>query len=692
VARRRYVVLLSRRRKRAYSVYQGKHINANRTCRQAAPAAAGALPTFSKMPDIMNQIATLNGLRNLWAETTGSPDICIAVLDGPVDVAHACFAGAQVEMLETHKPIDADDALAMQHGTHVASIIFGQHGSEVQGVAPGCRGVLIPIYGSGKDANRICSQLDLARAINLAVSVGAHIINISGGELSASGVADPLLTKAIALCAEHDILVVAAAGNDGCRCLHVPASMASVLAVGAMDLQGAPLEFSNWGDLYLDKGILALGADVAGAAAGGGVAVRSGTSYAAPIVTGVAALLMSLQLERGASPHGQAVHTLLLDAADACDSTASDSCARVLAGRLNIHAAHAGLVHQQPSRIAASTYSPPGVDVGSHSRMPHTYMKSSANLDCPPPSHWRSMMNDHDTLSQLIPSETATLPMNDAGVAPSDCGCNKKKADPLPVYALGQIGIDFGSASKRDAFAQLSGINVDDYLALLDYLDSDPASAFSLIWTLSMDATVVYAINPYGPFASSTYERLRQFLRAQLQDGVERVSVPGLLSGTVKLMNGQEVPGLFPDLRGMYGWSVPDLVSACLGAPSDANDANSSYQARAEGVRNFLERVYYEVRNLGITPQDRAMNYAATNAFQASEVYDKAIQAETKLDSIAVERSPICRPGSDCWDVKLSFFNPAKRLEQARHVYRFTIDVSEVIPVTVGKVRHWDVY
>ena len=86
------------------------------------------------------------------------------------------------------------------------------------------------------------------------------------------------------------------------------------------------------------------------------------------------------------------------------------------------------------------------------------------------------------------------------------------------------------------------------------------------------------------------------------------------------------------------------------------------------------------------------MNYAATNAFQLELVFKDAISGGMKLDSITVERSPICRPGSDCWDVKLIFFNPSKRFEQAKHVYRFTVDVSDVVPVTVGHVRHWDVY
>jgi hypothetical protein len=86
------------------------------------------------------------------------------------------------------------------------------------------------------------------------------------------------------------------------------------------------------------------------------------------------------------------------------------------------------------------------------------------------------------------------------------------------------------------------------------------------------------------------------------------------------------------------------------------------------------------------------MNFAATNAFQIEFVFKAAIEANLKLDAINVEKSPICRPGSDCWDVKLTFFHPAKRMEQARRVYRFTVDVSDLIPVTVGKVRDWDLY
>jgi len=86
------------------------------------------------------------------------------------------------------------------------------------------------------------------------------------------------------------------------------------------------------------------------------------------------------------------------------------------------------------------------------------------------------------------------------------------------------------------------------------------------------------------------------------------------------------------------------------------------------------------------------MNFAGTNAFQAFAVFEQAVKDHLVLDSIETERSPVCRPDSDCWDVKLTFFDPDHRLTVARRVYRFTIDVSDVIPVTVEEVRSWAIY
>jgi hypothetical protein len=60
-----------------------------------------------------------------------------------------------------------------------------------------------------------------------------------------------------------------------------------------------------------------------------------------------------------------------------------------------------------------------------------------------------------------------------------------------------------------------------------------------------------------------------------------------------------------------------------------------------------------------------------------------------ELDAIEVERSPICRLDSDCWDVKIHFFYPERQVQTVRKVYRFTVDVSDLVPVTVGPMRSW---
>ena len=103
----------------------------------------------------------------------------------------------------------------------------------------------------------------------------------------------------------------------------------------------------------------------------------------------------------------------------------------------------------------------------------------------------------------------------------------------------------------------------------------------------------------------------------------------------------------------MFNWTTAALVDAAGGtSPSKVakGQAEGAYTGKAEGVRNFLERVYHELRNLGTTPQERAINFSATNAFNVTKVFESALKDGLDLDTIEVERSPICRPESDCWD------------------------------------------
>jgi cyanobactin maturation PatA/PatG family protease len=260
------------------------------------------------------------------------------------------------------------------------------------------------------------------------------------------------------------------------------------------------------------------------------------------------------------------------------------------------------------------------------------------------------------------------------------------------VFAIGQLGFDYGTEARRDSIAQHMGGDPYNPELLLAHLEKHPWDAASINWTLSLDAVRIYVVEGKGAFADEVYQRLREFLRAQLKEGVERISIPGVLAGKRTLLSGEVVPVIVPELRGMYSWTTAALVQAVAGsAPGKNAKDRESYDTKADGVRNFLERVYHELRNLGVTAQERAINYAAANAFAVNQIFEAALKDRMELDTIECERSPICRPDSDCWDVKLTFFDPDKILQRARRTYRFTVDVSDVVPVTVGPVRSWSI-
>ncbi len=236
--------------------------------------------------------------------------------------------------------------------------------------------------------------------------------------------------------------------------------------------------------------------------------------------------------------------------------------------------------------------------------------------------------------------------------------------------------------------------NPYDARQMVDYLGNNISEARSLIWTVNIELTPVYAIDPTGPFASETYHALQELLSGQIQaedneEYVERVSIPGVLTNrSVKLFSGQVVPVVEPQsTRGLYGWKVNGLVNAALEAVrAEGGDAG---EARIrQTLDGFLNRIYYDLRNLGTTSQDRALNFAVTNAFQAAQTFSQSVAAGMELDSVTVEKSPFCRLDSDCWDIKLKFFDPENN-RRAKKIYRFTIDVSDLVPVTMGEVRSW---
>src|SRR5208337_1892880 len=136
----------------------------------------------------------------------------------------------------------------------------------------------------------------------------------------------------------------------------------------------------------------------------------------------------------------------------------------------------------------------------------------------------------------------------------------------------------------------------------------------------------IYAVQAAGPYEEVANQRLVQYLENHLGGKADLTSVPGYIAGTTTLISGQTVPVIVPVIRGMYNWTTSALVEAVLGAApaADALEAVKTTWAKTENsLQNFLDRVYYEFKNMGVKPEDRAINYAGTNLFQARDVFER---------------------------------------------------------------------
>jgi subtilisin family serine protease len=192
--------------------------------------------------------------------------------------------------------VTGPDAL---HGTHVAGIIGAvrNNGVGIDGIAPAVRIMSVRAVPNGDERDK-----DIANAIRYAVDNGAQIINMSFGK--AYSPQKSIVDDAVRYADSRGVLMVHAAGNDGedvetSPSFPVPGyasggTAVNWIEVGASSWRGGnalAAEFSNFGTQKVD--VFAPGVDILSTDVGGGTIRESGTSMAAPVVSGLAALLMS---------------------------------------------------------------------------------------------------------------------------------------------------------------------------------------------------------------------------------------------------------------------------------------------------------------------------------------------------------------------------------------------------------------
>ncbi|TXS38609.1 type VII secretion-associated serine protease mycosin [Streptomyces sp. OR43] len=226
----------------------------------------------------------------LWQDTRGK-GIRVAVIDTGVDdtnpqLRDAVDASAGIDYTGGGGSDGTVDEVG--HGTKVAGIIAARPrtGTGFVGLAP--EATVIPIRQN--DGRRGGLDRAMAAAIDHAIAQGAQVINISQ-DTTRPLADDSLLGRAVARAVAEDVVVVAAAGNDGMdgrQRLTYPAAFDGVLAVAASDRNNERAPFSQAGEFV---GVAAPGVDIVSTVPGDGQCTDNGTSFAAPYVAGVVALM-----------------------------------------------------------------------------------------------------------------------------------------------------------------------------------------------------------------------------------------------------------------------------------------------------------------------------------------------------------------------------------------------------------------
>ena len=249
----------------------------------------------------------------LWAVSEGDPDIRVAVIDSGVDIDHPDLDGGWVEPRDTYdddddpRPPSNDDS----HGTAVAGIIGARahNGTGIVGMCPSC--TIIPIRMLGDNGGGALSR-DVA-AFEHAIAADADVINNSWGFIRPTPVPSTLASVIRRAATEGrgglGTVVVFAAGNDDREILaDEMAAMDEVICVSATDRYGLPTAYTNEG---LSVDLAAPSATVTLAPGGGTFETFGGTSAAAPVVSGLAGWILSVEPSLTATE----VRQLLIDSA-----------------------------------------------------------------------------------------------------------------------------------------------------------------------------------------------------------------------------------------------------------------------------------------------------------------------------------------------------------------------------------------
>lgn len=571
----------------------------------------------------------LSGIDELRLETRGSPVVCAAIVDGSVATEHPCLRTAVLQP-RPHRHAGAITA-GSRAGTHAASLIFGQPDTVVEGIAPGCRGLLVPVYG---DKPRLVPATELARAIDRAGAAGAHIMAIGSG-LAAPTVIDHAAVQQ---------------------------------AVARSRAQGAVI---CWDLLDRTDGILAQDTSAVGAAPDGGLAAMTGDVLATPIVAGVLALMLSLQHAYGVPRAPAWLKQRLLAGMMSCPRHGPSDAASALS---NLMLTVTDMVRSYQHRTLHD-YLEARPDGARAESSPAPGRPSSSGL-VPSATAAATEVGDSETSATPGPVYAlGTLGFDFATGARRDAF--RQRMNALDTLLGGPPTANPYDARQMTAF-----------------LRRNLSESRFLTWTFHIEKRPVYAVVPTGEFVRDVHAALLQLLTGQLApEGspahVERMSLPGRLTArTVRLLSGRELPIVEVDsTKGLTGWSTSRLIEEAVAALPDQPNDRRIRSVRAS-LRAFFDRAYLEAGNPGRGQRERALNFAVTDVLQSPSMIAQAAEAAMELAELDISKSPVERQDGDCWNVRMVLFDPVHS-SRPKRVFQTSLDIGESVPTPASEVRSW---
>jgi len=237
-------------------------------------------------------------LTALMERTSGSADVTIGLIDGPVAATHPDLDAERLRVIPGPSGSACADVAspACLHGTFVAGILAAGRTSPAPAICPGCTLVVRPIFSdrtSGSDRMPSATPKELAAAVLDCIDAGARIINLSLALAGPSTKSEPSVDAALDRAVRQGVIVVAAAGNQGTLAGSAITRHRWVIPVVACDGRGRPIAESNLGGSIGKRGVSAPGEGITSLGAEGAPLTLGGTSVAVPFVTGTAALLWS---------------------------------------------------------------------------------------------------------------------------------------------------------------------------------------------------------------------------------------------------------------------------------------------------------------------------------------------------------------------------------------------------------------